>query len=233
MRDHHDCISHIVQLFKQPEDLLSAAAVQRAGGLVSKKKRGISHQCPRDGRTLLLPAGQLRRLVRKPVVYSEKPDGVHTAFLRLSGTHAAHHQRHDDVLQDIISGNELIVLKNEADLPVSDIVQLLFLHFVDGISIQIILSVVSQIHAADDVHQRGFSGAGGPEDGDKFPFLHLKADVLQDGHLLISQHITLINVVHVYNQFTVDFHIYLLLHDPYFQNIVRPRFGEHGDHISG
>ena len=77
------------------------------------------------------------------------------------------------------------------------------------IPVQIILSVVSQIHAADDVHQRGFSGAGGAQDGDKFPLSHLEADVLQDGYLLIPKHIALIDVVHVYDQFPVDFHIFL------------------------
>ena len=80
--DHHDGISHVVELFKQLQDLLTAAAVQRAGGLIGKKKRRISHQGPRDGRPLLLSAGQFRRLMLKPVVDSEEPYGIHAALLR-------------------------------------------------------------------------------------------------------------------------------------------------------
>ena len=68
--DHHNGISHVVQLFKQLQDFFTAAAVQRAGGLVGEKKRGIPHQSPRDGRPLLLSAGQFRRIVSVPYSFS-------------------------------------------------------------------------------------------------------------------------------------------------------------------
>ena len=39
--DHHDGVSHVVELFKQLQDLLTAAAVQRAGGLSARRSAGF------------------------------------------------------------------------------------------------------------------------------------------------------------------------------------------------
>ena len=62
-----------VQPLKDRHDLQADPRVQRAGGLVGEDDPRIVDERPRDGDALLLPAGELARLV---IFAAREPDGA-------------------------------------------------------------------------------------------------------------------------------------------------------------
>lgn len=65
------------------------------------------------------------------------------------------------------SGQQVKTLKDKADLLIADLGQLFFRVHFNGLPLQRIDAAVGHIEAADDIHQRGFTAAGGTDDGDK------------------------------------------------------------------
>ena len=135
----------------------------------------------------------------EPVRNSQKFDDRHTRLCGLPAGHPAHHQGHDNVLQDIIGGNQLVILKNEVDLPVPYFIEPILGHLVDRLPIQIIVPAIRHIHTADDVHQRRFPGSRRAQDSHEFSLLHRKADISQHRHGLFSQPVSLIDPFHLYD----------------------------------
>ncbi len=71
----------------------------------------------------------------------------------------------------------MIILKDESDFLIADLGQLLFLCFMDRDAVQLIRAAV---HAADNIHQRRFAGAGRPRDCSEFPLIDRKINVFED-----------------------------------------------------
>ena len=145
----------------------------------------------------------------KESLIAQKPDSIHAFFLSVFGAHASYHQRHNNILEYVIGGNQLIILEYEADFLIPHIIQFLFRHFMNGIAIQEIFPGVRNIHTAYYIHQRGFAGTGWPQYCHKFSFFHTKAYITQDRDLLFAQHISFIDVVHAdHNIFFIRFSVY-------------------------
>ena len=59
MGNHHNGISHLIQIFKELQYLFSAVHIERACRFICKQNGRFSDQCTRNGYTLLLSAGKL------------------------------------------------------------------------------------------------------------------------------------------------------------------------------
>lgn len=58
MGNHHNGISHLIQIFKELQYLFSTVHIERACRLICKQNGRFSDQCTRNGYTLLLSAGK-------------------------------------------------------------------------------------------------------------------------------------------------------------------------------
>ena len=90
---------------------------------------------------------------------------------------AADQQGQDGIEQHIVFGDELILLENETDLLIADLGQLGVVGFVNSMAVQKIFAAIRRIHTADNIHQGGFAGTRGTEDGEEFSFLDGEVDI--------------------------------------------------------
>src|SRR5688572_30107376 len=76
VRDDHHGLTVAVEPLEDRHYLGAGTAVQIPGGLVTEYDRRVVHQRPRDGDTLLLPAGELVRTVVHPVAQADDVESL-------------------------------------------------------------------------------------------------------------------------------------------------------------
>ncbi len=115
---HHDdglallAVHHLQQV----EDLLRRVPVEIAGGLVAYQERGIGDQGPRDRHALLLPARELRRLVRTPVTQAHQVQRRADIGAALRLRQIGEQQRQLHILLGGQQGHQVVELEHEADV---------------------------------------------------------------------------------------------------------------------
>ena len=97
-------------------------------------------------------------------------------------------------MQRIRARQQIEGLEDEADFAVADFRELVVVHFADADAVQFVMAGGGRVEAADQVHQRGFAGAGRPHDGDVFAALDFQRHVAQgvDGfraHLVAARNV--------------------------------------------
>ena len=92
---------------------------------------------------------------------------------------AVQQQGQGDVLLHVQHGDEIEKLVNQTDLPPAENGQVGLVQLVDVGAVDIHLTGGGDIHAAQNVQQRGFAGTGGPDDGHKLPLLHRERYIVQ------------------------------------------------------
>src|SRR5687767_11190977 len=133
VRDEHhgDAVFH-VQLLEDVHDLDARPCIEVSSRLVREDDRRLVDQRPRDGDALLLPAGELIRVVIHPL--AEADDLEH--FLRAAVPFGRFHlvapavieQRQLDVVERRRARQEVEALEDEADLAVPDHRELVLRH---------------------------------------------------------------------------------------------------------
>src|ERR1041384_4796058 len=115
----------LVQRLEQRHHLDRGPAVEVAGRLVRQQNRGAGDQRPRDRDPLLLPAGELARLVVEAVAEADPFQGLFRKSLRIQLAAApVVEQPQLHVGERGGAGEQVEPLKDEADLRVPDIGQL-------------------------------------------------------------------------------------------------------------
>ena len=71
------------------------------------------------------------------------------------------------------------MLKHKANMPVADVRQIIVRQILQILSVQLVSTGGGHIQTADDVHQRGLSGAGRAHDGQIISLFHGQIDVFQ------------------------------------------------------
>ena len=107
-----------IEFEQQVDDGATGLGVQVAGGLVGEQKRWPGDEGPRERDPLLLAAGQLARIVLKPLAKAHPLQDLSRACLRAAV--AAKLQRQHDVFQRGQRGEQLEALEHEADLLAPD-----------------------------------------------------------------------------------------------------------------
>ena len=161
----------IAAAVKVPQDLQHVGAglgIQCAGRLVGHDNGGMGGDGPGNGHPLLLAAGHFGGLVVGPVVHLHLAEGLHGHFLPPGGRDPLIDQRKGHVFQGVQLLNEVIALKDKADLPVPDVGQLLVAQPCHVGSVQMVVPVGRHIQTAQHIHEGGLSAAGGAHNGDEF-----------------------------------------------------------------
>ena len=99
---------------QQFDDLLAGALVEISGGLVGDENRGIGRQRARQRHALLLAAGKLRGIMRKPVGQSDLRQLALRAFIGIG--RAREFQRHGDILDRRHGRDQMEGLEHDADM---------------------------------------------------------------------------------------------------------------------
>ena len=135
---------------------------------------------------MLCPLGQADSLQRLP-----RPRDP------LAPAHPLINQRQLHIFLRSQLGNQIEILKNEADLAVPDPGKLVFGIVVNGDPVEAIDSRIGGIQAADDVHEGGFTAAGGADHTDKFMGVNMHRGMVQRAHPLIADGVDLADVFQI------------------------------------
>jgi hypothetical protein len=182
------------QVADDPQHLAGELRVQGGGGLVKAEDVGLHGQRPGDGHPLLLAAGELVRVMVRPVLQTHlgkqlpaRPLDLGAALAAPLGSHQLPGQH--DVLQRRVLGKKIEGLEHQpevkalaADLPlqlgggVGGVEEGLALHAYGA--------AVGPLQKVEAAEQGGLAAAGGADDGQGLALFQGEADVLQDGGLL-------------------------------------------------
>ena len=135
----------------------SGLGVQRAGRLVGHDNGRVGGDGPGDGYPLLLAAGHLAGLVGGAVKHGHPLQGRLAALVALIDADALVDKRQLHVLPGGEGGNEVVALKDKADLLIADVGQLTVTQLGDVGAVQMIVAISGDVQTAQDVHQGGFA----------------------------------------------------------------------------
>ena len=110
----------------QAENIRAGFAVQAAGGLVGQHDGRFGNESAGDGHTLLLAAGEL---VRHTVQFAVQSQHIHNIVhkTRICRIAVQFHRQHN-IFVYIQNGNEVIILKDKADIAAAKNRKLLVIH---------------------------------------------------------------------------------------------------------
>ena len=196
--DEHHGIALPVQLLQHFQYLTAGVAVQCAGGLVGQNDSRTACQCPRDGNTLLLTAGKLVGLVPELIAKAHLFQCSGGTAAALPARHPGIHQRNLHVFHQAELGQQVILLKDEAQQLVADLGQFIAAHSAHIPAIEFIGARRGHIQTADDVHAGGFAGARLAHDGHELALVDLHRNMICSlykgiAHLVILAHMIKFN----------------------------------------
>jgi hypothetical protein len=119
-------------------------------------------QGARNGHALALPARELAGQVGGLVSQAHGLEQFFNALAPQVARHPGQHQRVFDVLERVEHGQQVEVLKNEAQVSGPEIRQLIARHLLNPLARHHDLTLVGAVNAADQVQQSGFAATGGP-----------------------------------------------------------------------
>ena len=165
-------------LLLDPADLhlqgMPKQGVYGGKGLVQKQHLWFGYKGPCQGRPLLLASGKLRRILVGIFRQTYDVDhAVHCPSDLILG-YPLLFQAECHVLPDVHVGEEAVVLKDHAYVPV------LGSHIGDVLPVQVYLAGCSVLKAGQDPEQGTFSASGRPQQSDQLSFFDPKVYVLQD-----------------------------------------------------
>ena len=166
MRDHDDK-AVAGNIFEDVHDLHARLGVEGARGFVGEDDLRVVHDGARDGDALHLAAGHLRGALIQLIAEADGLERLDRPAAALGLLHAGERERHFDVGQDRLVGDEVIALKHKAHGVVAVGVPIAVVVLPGGGAVDDEVARGVPVKAADDVQQRRLAAAGGAEDGDE------------------------------------------------------------------
>jgi hypothetical protein len=156
---------------------LAGIIIECSGRLVAQQNIRRFDDGSGDGDALLFAAGKLRRKMIEPL--GQPDQGQRRARVeRLIGDFV--HQR--DVFEYREARNQIVELEHEADMLAPVARQFRVVGINEIVVAPHRLTGCGRIEAAEDVQQRRFAGAGGPQQHDEFALIDVEVDVAQRMH---------------------------------------------------
>src|SRR5260370_33216761 len=180
MRDLNDGGAAFVQAPEELHDFFALRRVKITGGFVSQNELGILNHRAGDANELLLAAG---KLIGEKVFLADNVEAVEDVadqadalLVRIVFVR----KRDFEVLEDGEIVDQVVALKDEADIGFVQLVAFFDVEFVDRLIKEIVFTVPGAIEHADDAKQSGFPRAGRSHEGDEFAGLNIQGDAPQD-----------------------------------------------------
>ena len=176
MGDHQDTASvSAIDLFDQLQDFHRCGGIQSAGGFVAEQDAGVLYDGPANGRSLLLAAGKLAGKFILMVFQAQDRDQLIKVQGRITKVSPDF-----NIFPYGQVGDQVVGLKNVAQVPAAVGGQLFFIHFADRLAVDGNGTGIGAVNAADDVEKGGFSASGRAQQDTDGAFFQGKTDSLQD-----------------------------------------------------
>src|SRR4029077_192547 len=110
-------------------------------------------------------------------------------------------QRDFEVLEDSEIVDQVVALKDEANVGFMRLVAFFDVEFVDRLIKKVVFAAPGTVEHADDAEQRGFSGAGRAHEGDELTLLNIQGDAAQNEKLAAAGLEGLLEISHLNQRF--------------------------------
>ncbi len=193
--DDDDGVAVGVELVEEGHDLVAGFGVEVSGRFVGENDGGAVDEGACDGDALTLTAGEFVGLVHHA---GAEVDGLEDGFgagRTLGCGSAVVDERQLDVVERRGAGEEIEGLEDEADFLIANAGELVVVEFGDVVAVEPVAALGGRVEAADEVHQRGFSGAGGAHDRDVFVLTNAEVDAAEGVDLLVTHLVGLPEIV--------------------------------------
>ena len=206
MRDDDDRdAERAVDLFEQREDGARGRRVERAGGLVAQQNLGVCRQRTGDRHALLLPAGQLGRIIVRPVGKADGFEQLARPFFRLRLFDARDLEREADVLQRRALLQQVKLLEDHAHRA-ARLEQLLFGEPAELLPVHRDRALGRLLQKVDAAHERAFARAGQADDAEDFAAVNLQINAVERNHSTRAAAEGLIQVLYADDTILVQVH---------------------------
>src|SRR6266849_1891956 len=201
MRDLNDGGAPVVEALEELHDFIALRGVQVAGGLVGEDELGILDDRAGDAHELLLAAG---KLVGEEIFFADDVEAVedvadqaHALFVGniLVG------ERDFKVLEDGEIVDQVVALKDEADIGFVQLVAFFDVEFVHRLIEEIVFAAPRAVQHANDAEQRGFPRAGRAHEGYELTGLNIDTNAAQDEKLAAAGLEDLLEISHLNQRF--------------------------------
>ena len=153
--------------------------MQAPGRLIGQNQFRLADHGSGHGHDLLLAAGKLigkQRLLAHDLKAVEDI-GHHSFAFGLFYVPVG--KREVEIFRDGQIVQQVILLKDEADVLFVELDATAVVEFVHRVIGEVIFAFPRAVQHADDAHERGFAGAGGPHDGDEIAFANFEVDAAE------------------------------------------------------
>ncbi len=186
------------EFLEQGHDFVGALAVQIAGGLVAKQEGGVRDNGAGNGDALFLTAGKLTRKVVHAVGRGRRWKAAVSTCVRRSALESLVEQKRQlDILEGSEDGNQVVHLKDEADVAGAPFRQFARGHMGDLVAGDGDAAARGDVQAAEKIQQRGLAGTAGTHEGHEFALGHVQIQALEDVDLFAAAAIGFVEVANL------------------------------------
>ncbi len=147
-----------------------------------------------DADALFLTAGKLARIVIGSIQQAHRLQGDFGAFLPLGARHGQQEQWQLDVFVRGENGNQVVRLKDVADVGRAPLGEFGPGEFGDFGTCDGYGALIGSVDAGDEIQQRRFSGAAGAHQGDEFAVVDIQRNLVEGRNRFAALVITLDDV---------------------------------------
>ena len=158
--------------------------IQISSRLIGKQHLGPGAERPCQSYPLLLPSGQLSRLMMFPASQSHSTQKLSRSRGGIGLSPELH--RHLDILLRRQCGNQLKGLKDESDLLHPDSGPLVLTHGSQVLSIEVHRARTGPVQSGQQPQQRCLSASGRSQNCQEIARLKIKGDILQDREITVT-----------------------------------------------
>ena len=169
MGDHDDGHAELRSEFaEQREDGFAGGGIEIAGGLIGEKNFGTIHEGASDSDALLFAAGEFCGAMAKAMGEADALEGFADAGGAIGAIDFGEAKREFDIFLEGHSREKVEGLKDHADGVAAVAGELERVERGDVLAVSEDGTGSGAVEAGDEIEQRGFAGAGGTEESEKF-----------------------------------------------------------------
>ena len=195
MCDNHQRVPVLLREAEEElKDLRPGVAVQVTRRFIRQQQAGGIHERTRQRHALLLAAGKLQWRVGSTVGKAHQRQQLHHAGPAASMIGANGHGRQHDVLHHVHLRQQVVGLKDKADLLRPQAAALTRFQRIERLAVHAHVARVRAVQSTQQMQQRAFACAAAPDNGHALARAHSKRRALQDRHGLVGEHVAFVKI---------------------------------------
>ena len=172
MRHHEDGGTGLIDLIQKLHDLVGKLRIDIAGRLIGNEQVGVIHQRAGQGHTLLLAAGEFRRIVLVLIIQPQQIQNIGHPPADKPPRHTGHLQGKCHIIKDRHGGDKPEILEHYTD-GATKVRDLPLLHMDKVPAIYRHLALGGHFLPQQRFDEGAFAGTGMPHHKDEFAFFDM------------------------------------------------------------